>query len=74
LENPNEYSPMTIFELEGTKYVLRKRFSKDRIKDLEAFHKLISFYNADTIALDEPGNMVILGDRILEANILEEFI
>ncbi len=65
---------MTIFEVEGTKYVVRKQFSKDRIKDLEAFHKLISFYNADTIVLHEPGNMVIVADRILEANILEEFI
>lgn len=61
-----------MFEVNDTKYVVRKSFSNDRIKDMEALKQIKHFYNADTIVLDHANNLVILADTVVEAVILEE--
>lgn len=63
---------MDVFEVDGIKYIVRKRFSKSRIKDLDALQKVKGFYNADTVVLDNRNDLVIVADRVLEATILEE--
>lgn len=62
---------MNIFESNGVKYVLRKKFSSDRIKDMAGLEEIKEFYNADTIVLDPSNKLVILASIVEDAQILE---
>lgn len=62
---------MNVFESNGVKYVLRKKFSSDRIKDMAGLEEIKEFYNADTIVLDPSNKLVILASIVEDAQILE---
>lgn len=62
---------MKRFEVNGQMFVERKRFSSDQIKDMEGLAEIKHFYRADTIILDKNNNIVILADKVEDAQILE---
>jgi uncharacterized protein with ACT and thioredoxin-like domain len=63
---------MNFIDIENKRYIVRKMFSSDRIKDIKVLGEIKHFYRADTIILDNTNNMTILADSIKEAEILEE--
>jgi hypothetical protein len=62
---------MKRFEVNGQMFVERKRFSSDQIKDMEGLAEIKHFYRADTIILDMNNKIVILADKIQDAQIVE---
>jgi hypothetical protein len=63
---------MKRFEVNGQMFIERKRFSSDQIKDMEGLAEIKHFYRADTIILDKNNNIVILADKIEDAQITKE--
>lgn len=61
---------MKRFEVNGQMYIERKRFKSEQIKDMAGLGEIKQFYQADTIILDKNNNLVILADRIEDAQIL----
>lgn len=62
---------MKRFEVNGQMFIERKRFKSEQIKDMEGLGEIKHFYRADTIILDKNNNIVILADKVEEAQILE---
>jgi hypothetical protein len=65
---------MEIIEVNGNKYLVKRRFSKDRIKDIGVLSELKGFYISDVLLQSTQHNTVILAQKIQDAHILEETI
>jgi uncharacterized protein with ACT and thioredoxin-like domain len=65
---------MNYVDIDNKRYLVRKMFSSERIKDVELLGEIKHLYQADTIILDNNNKMTILADSIKEAEILEEII
>jgi hypothetical protein len=65
---------MEIIEVNGNKYLVKRRFSKDRIKDIGVLSELKWFYISDVLLQSTNHNTVILAQKIQDAHILEETI
>ena len=53
-------------------YLVKKKFSLDRVKDINILNELKWYWNSDTVIKSELHNIVILAQKIDEAIILEE--
>jgi hypothetical protein len=65
---------MEIIEVNNEKFLVKRRFSKDRVKDIGLLSQLKWFYISDVLLQSSTHNTVILAQRISDARILEEVI
>jgi uncharacterized protein with ACT and thioredoxin-like domain len=63
----------TFIEINDTKYVIRKTFSLDMVKDINILTELKWMFGADTVIKSEQHNKVFLVNKIDDAIILELF-
>lgn len=63
---------MKRFEVNGQMFIERKRFKSEQIKDMEGLAEIKHFYRADTIILDKNNDLVILADKVEDAQVIEE--
>lgn len=62
----------TFLEINDTKYVIRKTFSLDMVKDINILTELKWMFGADTLIKSEPHNKVFLVNKVDDAVILED--
>lgn len=65
---------MEIIEVNNEKFLVKRRFPKDRIRDIGLLSELKSFYISDVLLQSSTHNTVILAQRISDAQILEDVI
>ena len=65
---------MERIEVNGGVYLVKKKFTSDRVKDMELLASLKHFYNSDTVIKGGGENMVYMCQRIDEAVIVDEVV
>jgi hypothetical protein len=65
---------MERIEVNGGVYLVKKKFTSDRVKDMELLASLKHFYNSDTVIKGGEGNMVYMCQRIDDVVILDEVV
>lgn len=65
---------MEIIKVNGEKFLVKRIFPKDRVKDIGLLSQLKWFYISDVLLQSSTHNTIILAQRISEAQILEEVI
>jgi hypothetical protein len=63
---------MEIVSVGDQRYLVKRKFSKERIKDIKLLTEIKSFFGADTVLQHPTQNLVILAVKIEDAIILEE--
>jgi bifunctional N-acetylglucosamine-1-phosphate-uridyltransferase/glucosamine-1-phosphate-acetyltransferase GlmU-like protein len=65
---------MEIIEVNGERYLVKRKFSKDRIKDIKILSEMKSFYISDVVLQSANHNTVILAQHIPDAIIIEDIV
>lgn len=65
---------MHVIAANDNRYVVKKAFNLNKIKDMELLSEIKGFWGATTVIKDKNRNAVLLCEKIQEANIIEETV